>query len=288
MISARFSLLLSICLVSALSSARLDGVLLRKTLKSGIETYHLVSVVKQTITMPDNGGDQALDISRTATYTFKIGAVDQAGGIAPVELTTKTDQIDFKGALAELLKSQSDNDSDSKTMKGNIDELNRFVSADASKVDPMSVINGSTNTSVAGLFIQFPEKPVNIGDTWDVTIPKGPITGKKDQKLTAKLVSLTKVADRDIYVLSLIGKVKTDIDVAELVKNSDEQVAGFLGQLNMVITGDIEFDCQANVDKATGQTLLMTMKTSTNQTMVTSDKKFKSKGTSSVTLALQP
>ena len=271
---------------ASLAMAPSDGVVLRKTLKSTTETYHMVSTTTQQISLPGGTGDQDLVSSSKATYTLKIGTVDASGDVSPAALTTKIEQYDVSGALADIIPSDREKYLKPSTTSGTIDSHNRFIADANAKEHPMAVINGSVNNTLAGLFIEFPDKPVKIGDTWDVTVRKGLITGQDDQKLTAKLVSEGDLDGKSIYKISLGGTIKTDINMADLVKNSDADDAGELGKLDLKIKGQVDFNGESTVDKATGQTISLSLKLTTKQNLKVSGLPITTTGSTTATMTL--
>ena len=110
---------------ASLAMAPSDGVVLRKTLKSTTETYHMVSTTTQQISLPGGTGDQDLVSSSKATYTLKIGTVDASGDVAPAALTTKIEQYDVSGALADIIPSDREKYLKPSTTSGTIDSHNR-------------------------------------------------------------------------------------------------------------------------------------------------------------------
>jgi hypothetical protein len=220
---------------------------------------------------------------------LKVGAVDAAGGQAPVDVTTKVEKFDVEGPLADAMAGQKDKLLISTTVSGKVDSRNRFTSDPTKKIDPRAVIMGASTSTIMSPLIEFPEKPINIGDTWDVTVPKGPITSKADQKLTAKLVSEQIVDGKSVYVLSITGTIKMDVNVGELMKANPVPEMEALGAVDMTIKGTTEISADANVDKITGQTISMTIKLKTKQeTSIAQlgDQTIPSTGTSTIKITL--
>ena len=283
--SAKKLLVVTSLVAASIAMAATDGITLRKTLKTGTESYHVQSKSKQTITVP-GGGDQELETTSTTSYSVKIGALVADGGSAPVDIVSKVEKFDIGGPMADMMGANKDQFMKSTTSSGTLDTKNRFTPDPKAKLDPMAVLNGSTSNSLLGLFLEFPDKAVNVGDTWDVVIKKSPVTGKQDQKLTAKLEAEKQVDGKDVYVVSISGTIKTDIDFAELVKASGQADLGPIGQMEMQIKGSIDFKGEANVDKTTGQTILMKIKLDTKQEMQVQGQSIPSTGTSTVTLTV--
>jgi len=271
-------------LAGSIAMAATDGITLRKTLKTGTEAYHITAKSNQLISIPGGGGDQELDTTSTSAFTLKIGTVAADGTSAPLDLITKTEKFDMTGPMADMMQGNKDQFMKSMTISGTIDNRNRFTPDPKAKTDPMSVLSGSMNSTVVGVMVELPEKAVNIGDTWDVTIKKSPMTGKKDQTLTAKLTGEDTVDGAGVYVVAITGTINTDIDFAELVKNAGSADLGPLGQMEMQIKGSIEVKGEAQIDKATGQTVSMKVKLTTKQDMQVAGQSIPSTGTSNITI----
>lgn len=249
---------------AAVALAAPDGITLRKLLHEGTESYHIQADMKQTITLP-TGGDQDMGVTSTSMCSYKIGTVDAAAGQAPVELTTKIEKFDLDGPLADALNAKKDELLVGSTSTGKIDSLNRYTPDPDKKIDPKSFVTGAANFAYVSPFIQFPQQAVNVGDTWDVVVAKGPTTSKEDQKLTAKLVGEKDVDGKSVYVVSVTGSLKVRIDVGEILKaNPVPELQGMAD--GMMINGTVDISGDGTVDKITGQTLSMSYKLKTQQT----------------------
>jgi len=224
-----------------------------------------------------------------SAYTYKIGAVDAAAGQAQTDLTTKVEKVDIDGPLADALNTQKDKLLITTTISGKLDSRNRFVADPNKKIDPRAVILGNSSAGIVSPLIEFPDKAVSIGDSWDVTVSKNPVISKEDQKLTAKYVGDKDVDGKSVYVLSLTGTLKTNIDVGELMKANPVPELEAMGAVDMVITGTIGVTAEATIDKVTGQTLTMTVKLKNNQEIAVAalgDAKIPSVGTATITYTL--
>ena len=273
-------------LAGSLAIAATDGITLRKSLKTGSESYHIVSKSNQLISLPGGAGDQELNVVSKASYTVKTGAVGADGNSAAVDLVTKVESYDMTGPMADMMQGNKEQFLKSTTISGTLDNLNRFTLDPKAKTDPMSVLTGSMNSNIVGVFVELPEKAINIGDGWDVIVKKGPIIGKQDQKLSAKLTGEATVDGKAVYVVAVTGSIKTDIDFAELVKSAGSADLGPVGQMDLQIKGTIEVKGEANIDKATGQTVSMKVKITTKQDMQVSGQSIPSTGTSTVEITL--
>ena len=117
--------------------AAMDGTItLRKSLRQGIESYHMSVVAKSTLTLA--GADTDMNVTSTASYIYKIGTVDSVAGQAPVELTTKVEKMDMDGALATFLGNDKDKLLITTVTTGKIDSRNRMTIDVNAKVDAKS------------------------------------------------------------------------------------------------------------------------------------------------------
>jgi len=288
MIHSRKLFVVASLVAASIAMAATDGINLRKTLQKGTESYHVHSQSQQTITIP-GGGDQEMGTTTMTSYSYDIGAVDAAAGQAPVDLTAKIEKFDMDGPMAEAMAGQKDKLLVTVKVSGKLDSRNRFTTDPTKKIDPRAVMMGTANSSLIGPFIEFPEKAINIGDSWDVTIAKGPTTFTEDQKITAKLVAETTVDGKAAYTVEITGKFKTYVNVGELMKANPVPEMEALGAMDMVMTGSIEVTGEATIDKETGKTLTMTIKLKTKQeTSIAAlgDQKIPSTGTSTVKITL--
>ena len=278
----RFFIVASL-VAASLAFAAKDGVTLRKTITAGTESYHLQSVGKTTLTIPGSG-DQEMGMNTLTSLKYKIGALDATSGSAPTELTTKVEKFDVDGPMAEIMEGQKDKILVSTTATGKVDNHNRFTADPSKKVDPRALLNGSAAYSFITPYIEFPEKALNPGDTWEITIPKSPFLGKEDQKLTA-----TFNGEKDgAYSISISGTLKMNVDLGELLKENPMPELQAIGAVNMTIKSSSEISGDVLVDKVTGQTQSMTVKLNTKQTAEITDQNISipSVGTTTIKVTL--
>jgi len=288
MIQTRKLFVVATLVATSVAMAAKDGsIVLRKSLRQGIESYHLETTQKQTISIP-GAGDQDMNITSVSAYSYKIGTVDATAGLAPIDVTTKVEKFDADGPMADLMAGQKDKILVTTTSSGKLDARNRFTADPTKKLDPRAVLNGTATSSIFGPFIEFPEKGINIGDTWDVTIHKGPTTNKEDQKITAKLVGEKDLDGKAVYIVSLSGSFNTDINLGEILKANPNPDLEALGTPNMLLKGSTELSGELLVDKATGQTVLLTLKMTTKQQAELPDQNLSipSTGTATIKLSL--
>lgn len=249
--------------ISGLAVAAHQGILIRRKLEENTtDKYKIETKLKQTISMPNGMGDQDMDINSVSSYAVKVGKVDAATGVADVEVTTKVEKMDMTGPMAAM----ADNEDIKKpfTLKGKMDVRNRITMEAAKSSDMMAaMMMGSQSSSNNSTFIELPEKAVSVGDSWEVIVPKGPLTGKEDQKLTAKLVGEKDVDGVSVWVVSLTGLIKTDADLSKLA----DQAGGAAAGQKMTIKGTVDLTAEGLVDKGNGRTIKMTSKAKMKQTV---------------------
>jgi len=66
-------------------------------------------------------------------------------------------------------------------------------------------------------------------------------------------------------VVSVTGTVKSNVDIGEIMKGNPVPELEAIGATDMIITGSTDVSGEAIVDKATGQTLTMTIKLNTKE-----------------------
>ncbi len=246
--------------LTALALGAKDGITLKRTLKAGTETYKFETTGKTTLSMP-GGGDQDMGMTTLSTYKYKISDPDATSGLSPVEVTYKVDKFDVDGPLAEIMAGQKDKILVTTTSNGKLDTKNRYAADPTKKVDPRSVLNGSSAFAIVSPYFEFPDKALSPGDTWDITIPKGPLTSSQDQKITAKFIG-----EKDGgYSISITGSVKFSIDVGALLKDNPVPELTALGAVNLEVKGSTDVSGDIVIDKTTFQTVSMTFKLATKQ-----------------------
>lgn len=238
---------------SAFAGLQQDGVLLRRALKADTtDTYTIESKVQQTVNSPL--GDTPMNINMTTTYAVKTLKVDDASQTADAEITTTVEKIDVDGPAAAMMG----NKPAPIMQKGKLDVRGRFTpekSATAASIQ--SLLSGGGASASSGFFVELPEKAVKVGDTWDIVIPKSPLTFDQDQKLTAKLVGEKDLDGVPVWVVSVSGSLKTSVDSSKLPKDA-AQPDSPMGPITAIVKGQIDLTSEGLVEKATGRTLEMT------------------------------
>lgn len=266
MIKIRKSVIFAGVALAALAAANQGELLIRRTFTEGAtDTYVIQTVTKQVLQLPNGMGEQEMGSTVDATYALKTAKVDSEKKSATVELTYKIEKVSSEGALGAATDGASPETGKSMTVNGSLDELGRL------KVDPpkgSSAALASLFTSASSLggnmiSVELPKQAVKVGDTWDIVVPKGPFTGSKDQKLTAKLVGEQVVGGKPAYVISTDGTLQIDADLSKMAEEAPPPMKG----QKMYMKGKAELKTEGVVEKSTGKTLRMTTVMKLKQTM---------------------
>jgi len=257
-------MVLGFAALAALAMAK-GGVLIRHTFASGsTEVYKVTMNMANKIAIPSMG-DQDMSMTGGMTYTMSYGAADEKTGKSDLKMKITDLQMKIDSAMGDMSQMMGEMPKEM-LLNGKIDSRNRLSDLKADGQAAMMMMSG-TNSATMGLFIEFPEKEVNIGDTWEVVLPKNPMTGNLEAKLTAKLEGEKDVEGKPVWIVSMAGQVPMKVDMAELMKNQPDPTGGAASGMEMVITGTIDLKSTALVDKATGKTLSMTTDMKNKQTM---------------------
>ena len=149
-------------------------------------------------------------------------------------------------------------------MSGKIDERNRFTDLKIEGANAMmQMMGGSTTNSLGSSFIEFPEKEVKIGDEWDIVMPANKMAGIQESKMKAKLIG-----EKDgNWEVKMAGPMSMKMDIGAMMKEQggSDPTGGMMD--GAVMTGKIDMDATAIVEKGTGRTKDITMKMKTKMNM---------------------
>ncbi len=259
----RFACLAGVAIAS-LAFAAQDGILLRRELKEGaVEKYKILTKMNTIVELPNGMGEQEMEMTSTSTYSLTTKKVDAAKGTADIETTASVDDVKATGMMGAAMADQKPKPV---TLSGSMDAQGRLKLVAPKDAASMALMMGSSGgSSGMSLFIEFPEKAVKIGDTWEVIVPKGPMSNPVDQKLTAKLIGEKDLNGTPVWVVSIGGKLNTKIDQT-MPKDAGGQPNPMAGQ-KMNVKGGIELSGEGLVSKASGLTLRLETKTKSKQTV---------------------
>jgi hypothetical protein len=245
--------------LSAFALAGQDAITLRRTLVAGtVDTYRQDMEMKMDMDLP-NMGPMEMNMKMVSLYTVKIGTVTD--GVAKIESSVKTEKFEMDSPMGQM-PGTSPAEMPTVTIQGTLDSRNRMVTTGTSGV-PATMVAGFADAGQGSYFLEFPEGPVKIGDSWDMTIPKNAMM-KDDQKLRVTLTGEKEVEGKPAWVVSAKGILKTSVDTAAMAKASGQPAPE---GMSMKIEGEIDSDMLGVVDKATGRTIRMTTKLKAKQKM---------------------
>jgi hypothetical protein len=247
----RPTLLLLAATTFAFAARTDDSVLLRRVLTEG-ETVTYVTTIDVSQQMNVGGlGDQDLTIKGTSGLTVKVGKVDKEKGTAKVETTTTVGKMEMGGSIAGMVPPMSD--VKPIVQSGTISDRNRFTADPTTNAAPgmMQLMSGGQQSSVSQ-FLDFPEGPVKVGETWDVLVPKGSMTYPEDQKLTATLKGEKDVDGVAAWVVTITGTYLAKIDSSKIPGAQENPMGTINVDAKSVVTAE------ATLDKVTGKVLTMT------------------------------
>lgn len=251
--------------MAALAVAAQDTITLRRELKEGsAEKYKIESSLKQNIAIPGMG-EQNMDITTVIEYGLTVGKVDAEKGVADAMTTTKIVKMLMEGMPGGSPEIPATPPVEAPIKLDNRNRMTIDPSKATGPGNPMMMLGGGASSiQTSGLFVEFPEGPVKVGDTWDLVVPKSPMMSKEDQKLKVTLVGEKDVDGVMAWVFKLEGTLKMEPDLEAMMKSMDTQGAQIP---SMKISGTMELSSEGVVEKATGKTIRMTTKMKLANTM---------------------
>jgi hypothetical protein len=268
-----------------------DGKLLRRELKTGaVDTYSFSMKSNQTATMdggPAAGQEMPIDVGMTMKMALKQGAFDEKEKKAPVDVDVTEIALDL-GSMGAMMGGANEIPKEMK-LTAHLDHLNRLSGFKMPKMGMAGMMMGGGGGSLGPLFVEFPEAPVKVGDSWKMKMPPMPIA-KGDTDLVATLTGEKEVDGKQLFTISVKGTMAVDGDMAEMMKDNPDFANSPVGGMKMLMKGTVDFDGEALVEKATGRTIKMNMSMKSKQNMDMPDMgmQVKVSGISTIVLSLIP
>jgi hypothetical protein len=273
--------LITAVLLSAMVYSVQDGVLLRRQLApDSVEIYKTTIETRQRVDLPGMG-EQEITINGSMTQMLKFGKIDAETKQAEVEVTSKEIKMEM-GGLAAMASGMMGEMPSEMTFSARIDERNRFHGVKYDRQAAQALRAAGMTPESAMQFIEFPEAAVKVGDSWDVTLPANPMYGGKEVKVKARVEAEREHEGMQVYMLRMTGKFPMSMDAS--------QMAGDAGMgMKMMVTGTVDMNSMALVDKRNGRTVLMesVMKTDTKTNIEEMGMSFNSVGETKMRMALQ-
>jgi hypothetical protein len=228
-----------------------DGTLLRRELKAGATDEYEIRCTQTTTPGEGLPGDpHSVKVSWKAAYG--IESLNDKGAVLKVDVTDFTFTAEGANASPDIPKTR--------TVKGTIDSRNRIDAA-----EPAPRPGTTTQLWLVTDAVEFPEKEVNVGDTWETTLPASIPLGEKKTTLTAKLSGEESYEGKSAWVVTMEKKnVPTENRVKLRIGPTGEtKEAKFVGKADVSI--------KALIEKGTGRTLTITTKVHANQELIVPD-----------------
>lgn len=186
-------------------SVRQDAVLLRRELKPNFEdNYKMTVAIKQTVTMPNGMTMGDVTITITSDMKYKGGPALKEGKL-PVTLTVSNYTVDSS------VPNVNDDSPKTLVVEGLMDNRGAISEGKATSEDPkVKAMSKQILDSLQSM--GFPEKPVKVGDTWEMTTVPSPLFSKKPLKFHLRFDG-EKVVDSTAYWV-VTAKEKVPVDVA--------------------------------------------------------------------------
>lgn len=239
--------------LTSLGFTQPDQITLVRTLtENTTETYKVDSKGSQTFDSQLTG-EVPMNVTTGMTYKIKTGKVDADKGKLDVEVTMSVDKLDADGPLGGQLSQQ--------TIKpvvetGTLDKFGHFSLKPAPTSDMMTLAMAGAESTEATMFIEFPDHPVKVGDSWDINVPKSIFTGMEDQTIKAKLVGDKVLDGKDVWLVDISGKIHMELDSSKLPPSTDS--SNPLAMMKFVMKGSVDLSGEGDVEKSTGRTLKLT------------------------------
>lgn len=246
--------ILPVIALATVAAVMPQGVLLRRELKEGnIEDFRIDLKGDVLFSVPSMG-DQQMAITGGMNYGIKLGKVDAEKGVAEAEFRVSDMDFKMEGALADMAQGMPPMPKEAK-LAGTVDTRGRMAMKPTGMEASMMMAMGPSMSSM-GQGFEFPEKAVNVGDTWDVVVPKNPMMSDKDAVLKAKLVGESDQNGVPAYEIGVDGAIPFNPDMAAMVKALPADASGMAGMLEgMQMKGTMDLKTKGFVEKATGKML---------------------------------
>ncbi|MEZ0326780.1 MAG: DUF6263 family protein [Fimbriimonas sp.] len=245
---------LAICLLGAVAFAGQNPTLLRRQLKEGAtEKYQVDMKMNTVVEMPGGLGEQELGLVSSAELDLKLGKMNWQIPGARVDAVMKVTKMEADGIMAGAF---GDKVPPPMEVKATLDIFGRLRPVQTAESG--FELGQMQSLSFSMMTVELPEKAVSIGDSWRVVVPKSTMT-KKNQFLTATL----KGERGNAWIVSLDGTYKLEMEPREIAA-SDGPANAMAGQ-KVAIKGDVTVAGEGLVEKSSGRTLSLKVKSTTKQ-----------------------
>lgn len=281
-------LILTVAVSCAAMASAQDGSLLRKLLvENSTETYKVTIGGSQNIEVPGQG---PMDIAYKGGYDwiFKYKTIDKTKDVADVDVTVKDLKFEMDGGMM----GQGPEMPKEIVSTGKMDGRYRLSELKSQSPNMQMMMTMGAGSAVSP-FIELPEKPVKVGDSWEAKLPKNPFLGDVEVKLKATFKGDGKLEDKTGNLIELEGDVPLNVDLskvlAEMAKSGNDPSGGAMADMKMTMKGAMKVKVSVVLDKASGKALVSIVTVDSNSTMELVDMgmSIPTKGKSTVKLVLQ-
>lgn len=229
---------------------------LRRKLEAGAEdTYKYEFKSSQTVAGMMGGSDMPFDMSGSMLMTVKQLRLIEEGAKADLKVKMSDFKLDL-GQFQDMAQGQMGQMPENLEFACQLDGRNRISSLSMPTGSAQMRMMMSQMNTFATMFIEFPEAPVKVGDSWEVTFPKNPMTGDKEVKLKATLSGTKEYEGKSVLVVKMAGTIPVNMDVGKMLE-SDPSMGATMGGMKMLMTGKMDMNAEALIEKETGRTLSM-------------------------------
>jgi hypothetical protein len=272
---ALYALLFTLAFAVSSAALRQDDHAIRLRVQSGQVDRYKVEIASDMKISGAGAGDQEFGLKGSMDTAYTFGETD-ATGKTDLEMKTTNIKMEASGA-AEMMMGQQELPKEYSIM-GKVDDRYRISEMKTAGLSAQTqMVMGMGGTGAMSMLFELPEKPVKIGDTWQVNMPKNPMMGDKEYPLTAKLLGIKEVDGVSAYDIEIGGKVDLDINMSEVLKKMQaaggasggadggmmEMMAGF----EIMMKGVMNVSGSAQVDQKSGRLLANSTKMATKQVM---------------------
>lgn len=238
------TLLLVGCLTIAAKPLN-DGVTLRRAIGDAKAEVYKIEFKENRLMTSERFADSELDTEQTSTVSIQTvkpfpdeGKAEVTVGYVVDSHVTKGPGI-FDGDSLGLI-----------SLKGALTARGELLLDDKALSRQEQLTQIAVSAAEAGIFVQLPEKPVVVGDTWEVAVPTPPSKNMPPQKLTAKFVGEKKVGEKDAWLVETSGTVNyATRQEFSFEAGGEQQKRVFTSTFASKVKGEIL------IDPATGRTL---------------------------------
>ncbi|GIV03092.1 MAG: hypothetical protein KatS3mg015_1922 [Fimbriimonadales bacterium] len=235
-------------------AASQDAIVLKRELKAGAkEAYTMSAKSNMVMDMGQAGmGTMPFDFSYQARMEINFDRISTDGKEANITITMKDLKFDM-GQMGQMMGGQQPDTPEEVTMKGTLDTRNRIRGVQMPNA-PGPAMMFSQMTQNFPLFIEFPNDPVRVGDSWEVRIPANPMTGNKMTRLKATLIGEKSAGQGTAWAIKLTGTINVNADMGAMMRQMGGQGGG-MPDMAMLMTGTMTVDGEALIEKETGRTI---------------------------------